>query len=383
MRFDRLMTMVGPAAARGQGTALPALADDALDPPPELLASWSRRVVAVVLDHALIAAATFLAVPVQPVTPLTLPGLPETAGATGTTAAHGAGAWWPAALVVAMMLGQAYLGQTPGKLVMGIAVVRLDDARPAGVLRTAARAFIHVLDGLVLMIGFLRPLWHHRRQTWADGVAGTVVIRTNAPLPVTPRYRAPVSTLRSWEQPARSPGRRWAWWVTAVACGPALALTYGPVSITGDGGTVETCDSSATPDTSGVALLDATVETTSGTSATISRLGIERRYAPATNPELRVAWSWDGELPDEVVELRVALTSADGTVTRTVEARLDEWGGLETSPGWTSSFGPGTVVGDQLVLPFDVVSYLGPGWTWTASARSASGGVLGSCAPAA
>jgi Mce-associated membrane protein len=80
-----------------------------------------------------------------------------------------------------MLVLQGLTGQTPGRRVMGVAVVRATsdglplDGRP-GVLRCVARWCAHLLDA-VLLLGYLRPLWHRERRTFADSIAGTVVVR--------------------------------------------------------------------------------------------------------------------------------------------------------------------------------------------------------------
>jgi uncharacterized RDD family membrane protein YckC len=40
----------------------------------------------------------------------------------------------------------------------------------------AGRFAAHFLDLFVLYIGFLRPLWNERRQTWADSLVNTLVV---------------------------------------------------------------------------------------------------------------------------------------------------------------------------------------------------------------
>lgn len=79
-----------------------------------------------------------------------------------------------------LLVLQAYLGVTPGKAVVGIAVVG-DDARPVGLARTALRAVAHVVDALPLGAGFLRPLWHPEGRTFADSLTSTQVLRTAHP----------------------------------------------------------------------------------------------------------------------------------------------------------------------------------------------------------
>jgi Mce-associated membrane protein len=43
-----------------------------------------------------------------------------------------------------------------------------------------ARPFLHLADA-ILLIGYLRPLWHPRRRTFADSALGTVAVETRRP----------------------------------------------------------------------------------------------------------------------------------------------------------------------------------------------------------
>jgi uncharacterized RDD family membrane protein YckC len=67
-------------------------------------------------------------------------------------------------------------GQTLGKKVAGIKLIREDSGQPVGFGLAFGRALTHVVDGLPLYIGFLAPLWEVKRQTWADKILNTVVI---------------------------------------------------------------------------------------------------------------------------------------------------------------------------------------------------------------
>jgi Mce-associated membrane protein len=134
-------------------------------------ARWSRRVVGALLDEGLLAGVTWLALGEEGRAPwLSIP-VPDQDGQVPWTQS-----WWVVAAVAVVLLLQAWTGWSPGKLVVGIAVVRDRDLRPAGLLRTLVRWPLHILDS-ILFIGLLRPLWHRERRTFADSIVGTVVVR--------------------------------------------------------------------------------------------------------------------------------------------------------------------------------------------------------------
>ncbi|MFD7309624.1 RDD family protein [Promicromonospora sp. NPDC059942] len=146
-------------------------------------ATWGQRVVAAILDDAVLAGVTWLALG-SGFSPVTL---------TPVFGAAGTGSWGrgplvliPVAVLAALLVLQALTGWTPGKLVVGIRVVREGEHRPAGLWRTLARWVLHVLDA-ILLIGYLRPLWHAKRQTFADSVVRTVVVSEGLDLPRRPR----------------------------------------------------------------------------------------------------------------------------------------------------------------------------------------------------
>jgi len=90
------------------------------------------------------------------------------------------------AVVVAMLVGTwgpvlyalffwSTTGQTPGKAMMGIRVVRLD-GKPMGLWTTVRRVAGYGLSLAAFGIGFLVILADDRRQGWHDKIAGTCVI---------------------------------------------------------------------------------------------------------------------------------------------------------------------------------------------------------------
>lgn len=150
-------------------------------------ASWSRRVVAALLDGAVLGAVTWFAVGDGFASPTLQPtfDLGATPQSTGTS-------WTSSLVLVGALLGmlvlQGLTGQTPGRRVMGVAVVRANpagvplDGRP-GVVRSVGRWLAHLLDA-ILLVGYLRPLWNRERQTFADSLARTVVVRREGWRPV-------------------------------------------------------------------------------------------------------------------------------------------------------------------------------------------------------
>jgi uncharacterized RDD family membrane protein YckC len=77
-----------------------------------------------------------------------------------------------------MILFTGLRGQTPGKMVMGLHVVR--PGRPVpGIGPALARELLgRPLSLLSLGLGYASAGWDPRKQTWHDKLAGTCVIRT-------------------------------------------------------------------------------------------------------------------------------------------------------------------------------------------------------------
>ncbi|MCC3779767.1 RDD family protein, partial [Streptomyces sp. UNOB3_S3] len=71
---------------------------------------------------------------------------------------------------------QGKTGQTPGKKAVGISVLRERDGMPTGFGMAFVRNLCHILDGF-LYLGYLWPLWDEKKQTFADKIVGTVVVR--------------------------------------------------------------------------------------------------------------------------------------------------------------------------------------------------------------
>lgn len=68
-------------------------------------------------------------------------------------------------------------GQTPGKRIVGIRLLREQDGSALGFGLAFGRRLLHFLDSLACFLGWLWPLWDGKRQTFADKCVRTVVIR--------------------------------------------------------------------------------------------------------------------------------------------------------------------------------------------------------------
>ncbi|MBY8862428.1 RDD family protein [Nocardia sp. CA2R105] len=66
-------------------------------------------------------------------------------------------------------------GQTPGKRMVGIRLIREADGQVLGFGMAFVRNLCHVLDSFCY-IGYLWPLWDDKRQTFADKIMKTIVV---------------------------------------------------------------------------------------------------------------------------------------------------------------------------------------------------------------
>jgi uncharacterized RDD family membrane protein YckC len=122
-----------------------------------VLAAWSWRVLASILDGLIFGIPTVII-----------------AFATGSRAVLDI-----LDFVVFLVLGYlngAY-GQTPAKRIVGLKVLREQDGQLLGGGMGIVRSIVHILDAFSCLIGYLWPLWDSKRQTFADKIVSTVVIK--------------------------------------------------------------------------------------------------------------------------------------------------------------------------------------------------------------
>ena len=68
-------------------------------------------------------------------------------------------------------------GQSIGKSVMGTYVVRESDGQYIGGGMAIGRSLLHIVDVIPCLVGLLWPLWDAKKQTFADKIVGTVVVK--------------------------------------------------------------------------------------------------------------------------------------------------------------------------------------------------------------
>jgi uncharacterized RDD family membrane protein YckC len=68
-------------------------------------------------------------------------------------------------------------GQTPGKRIAGIRLLKEQDGSTLGFGLALGRRFAHALDSFACYIGWLWPLWDSKNQTFADKLVKSVVIK--------------------------------------------------------------------------------------------------------------------------------------------------------------------------------------------------------------
>jgi uncharacterized RDD family membrane protein YckC len=68
-------------------------------------------------------------------------------------------------------------GQSLGKKLLHIRLISEQTGQPIGAGMAFVRDLAHIIDGAICYIGFLFPLWDAKRQTLADKIIGTVVVR--------------------------------------------------------------------------------------------------------------------------------------------------------------------------------------------------------------
>jgi uncharacterized RDD family membrane protein YckC len=68
-------------------------------------------------------------------------------------------------------------GQGFGKQVAKTRLVGELTGQPVGAGLAIGRYFVHIIDGIPCLLGFLWPLWDAKKQTFADKILKTVVVK--------------------------------------------------------------------------------------------------------------------------------------------------------------------------------------------------------------
>ncbi|MQA77730.1 MAG: RDD family protein [Streptosporangiales bacterium] len=147
--------------------------------PPTPYAHWGLRVASLAIDVALFYVPMLLLVLLFGVL-----GLIDENGDPAGVVANGL-----VSVVGLLTLGFAVVnrlvldgrnGQSIGRRITRTRLVSLQTGRPIGVGRALLRQLCHLVDTATFYVGYLLPLFTRERQTIADMVLKTVVVRTTA-----------------------------------------------------------------------------------------------------------------------------------------------------------------------------------------------------------
>ncbi|MEU6535096.1 RDD family protein [Streptomyces sp. NPDC047000] len=81
-------------------------------------------------------------------------------------------------LAIWQLIMEGRTGQTLGKKALGIRLLKEETGQPLGVGMAFVRRIAHALDSIACYLGWLWPAWDAKRQTFADKVCGSIVIRS-------------------------------------------------------------------------------------------------------------------------------------------------------------------------------------------------------------
>lgn len=133
------------------------------------LATWGSRVGASLIDSLILIAIIVVAVVAGVLLGTVSEALSVLLLGVGYVAAFGFYLW--------QLSVQGVTGQTIGKKQLGIRLLCERDGRPVGAGLSIGRAFLHVVDSIPCYVGYLWPLWDAKKQTFADKILSTVVVR--------------------------------------------------------------------------------------------------------------------------------------------------------------------------------------------------------------
>ena len=134
-----------------------------------------RRILAIIVDGIMIGLPTGLIAAML--------GVISSGAGEVSASLEGVVGLFAALISVALYLGyyvlmEGYLGQTLGKMLLGIKVVREDDGGIPGVKAAAIRTVLRIVDGIgSYLVGFIAVLASAKNQRLGDMAAHTLVVR--------------------------------------------------------------------------------------------------------------------------------------------------------------------------------------------------------------
>lgn len=122
-------------------------------------AGFWRRLVAVIIDGVILGAITGVLMAIF--------------------GAQQAASWLGSIIGIIYVIGfWTWRGQTPGKMVMGIKIIKTDGS-PIGIGRAILRYVGYLVSTIIIYIGYLMIAWDSKKQGLHDKIAGTYVVKTS------------------------------------------------------------------------------------------------------------------------------------------------------------------------------------------------------------
>ena len=135
------------------------------------LAGWWRRVAAYLVDVIISSALYFVLV-----ITLLLTGGSDSGVASFLLLLIGVGSSIGLS-IYNVIIQQGRTGQSWGKRILGVELLDDYSATPIGPMKCFVRQLAHMVDGMAFYIGFFWPLVDSKRQTFADKICSTVVVK--------------------------------------------------------------------------------------------------------------------------------------------------------------------------------------------------------------
>ncbi|AYF73396.1 RDD family protein [Nocardia yunnanensis] len=157
--------------------------------PPQPYAHWGARVAALLIDSLIVGvpAAIFYGIGFAIGFKDTNCVSDSTDSSYSTSCSGGLSAGGLVLILIGALIalvGRLYFiymegktGQTPGKKMLNIKLIREADGQVLGFGMAFVRQICHVLDSLACYLGWLWPLWDAKRQTFADKIINSIVVK--------------------------------------------------------------------------------------------------------------------------------------------------------------------------------------------------------------
>ncbi|MBE1502412.1 putative RDD family membrane protein YckC [Amycolatopsis lexingtonensis] len=136
---------------------------------PRNYAQWGQRALGWLVDFGPVVLLYLIVIPAS-----------FAGGDAGSLLAVIGGLAWLGWTVYNRWIQQGGTGQSLGKRVAKIKLVREDTGQPVGAGLAFVRDLAHFVDNVICYVGWLWPLWDDKSQTLADKIMGTVVVQADA-----------------------------------------------------------------------------------------------------------------------------------------------------------------------------------------------------------